>query len=102
MSYRESLSICWGFLFFSNSLTIKPLDEIIGHRSNKCIGGIVMAVKKNIDIIVNDEHEFNAVLKVLDTKRKPSEQLKQRVAELNKIKINLFRPVQFGNDCPWI
>lgn len=46
-----------------------------------------MAVKKNIDIIVNDEQEFNAVLNVLDTKREPSEQLKQRVAELNKIKI---------------
>lgn len=46
-----------------------------------------MAVKANIDIIVNDEQEFNDVLKVFKSNKKPSNLLKKRIAELSRMEV---------------
>ncbi|MFV8211903.1 hypothetical protein ACMZ62_07170 [Streptococcus pluranimalium] len=46
-----------------------------------------MAVKKKIDIIVNNQEEFDNVVKVLNKKRTPSDKVKKRVASLKDIQV---------------
>ncbi|HEM9634160.1 TPA: hypothetical protein U3L57_000063 [Streptococcus agalactiae] len=46
-----------------------------------------MAVKESINIVVNNEEEFNNVISALNSKKSPSDKLKCRVAKLKDIKV---------------
>lgn len=50
-------------------------------------GGNSMAVKESINIVVNNEEEFNNVISALNSKKSPSDKLKCRVAKLKDIKV---------------